>query len=105
MPFPPLHPRSCRTLAVLAALAGALAGCESVRPEAAPPALPRSAEAAPPPPPSMVPTSTPGKHATRRDYYVLYHDFELDKSDPLFAELDALPDQRSSAPWPSVCAF
>ena len=47
MPFPPLHSRSRRTLAVLAALAGALAGCESVRPEAAPPALPRSAEAAP----------------------------------------------------------
>jgi hypothetical protein len=93
MPFPPPHSRSRRTLAALVALFGALAGCESMRPDAPAPAPPRSAEAAPPPPPAVAPTSTPGKHATRRDYYVLYHDFELDKNDPLFAELDALPEQ------------
>ena len=30
----------------------------------------------------------PGKHATRRGYYVFYHDFELDKNDPLFEPLE-----------------
>ena len=40
-----------------------------------------------------MPTTSPGKHATRRGFYVLYHDFELDENDPLFAELEALPDQ------------
>ncbi|MBY0461017.1 MAG: DUF1570 domain-containing protein, partial [Gemmataceae bacterium] len=35
----------------------------------------------------------PGKKHTRCGYYVLYHDFEIDKTDPLFTELDALPDQ------------
>lgn len=37
--------------------------------------------------------TAPGKHATRRGYYVFYHDFELDRADPLFAELEELPDQ------------
>ncbi len=35
----------------------------------------------------------PGKHATRRGPYVFYHDFELDAADPLFTELEALPDE------------
>ncbi len=94
MPFSPLRFRSRLVLAALAVLFGAVAGCETVRTDApAPPA--RSADAAPavPPSPSIVPITSPGKYHTRRDYYVLYHDFELDKTDPLFGELDALPEQ------------
>ena len=34
-----------------------------------------------------------GKFATRHGCYVFYHDFELDRADPLFAELEALPEQ------------
>lgn len=41
----------------------------------------------------VAPPTLPGKHATRRGCYVFYHDFELDKNDPLFAPLEALPDQ------------
>jgi hypothetical protein len=90
MPLSPLRCRSRLTPAALVALLGAAAGCESVRPDPPAPIQARAVEAAPPP---VVPVSSPGKHATRRDYYVLYHDFELDKNDPLFAELDALPEQ------------
>jgi hypothetical protein len=35
----------------------------------------------------------PGHYATRCGHYVFYHDFDFDRSDPLFAELEALPDQ------------
>src|SRR5687768_17159881 len=90
----PLSPRSRSRLisAAGAALFGAFAGCETVPPDGPAQAQPRSAEAAPPAP-VVAPATSPGKHATRRDYYVLYHDFELEKNDPLFAELDALPEQ------------
>ena len=93
MPFAPPRFRSRPALAALAALFGAVAGCETVRPDAPSPA--RLADLAPvtPPAPPLVPVTSPGKHATRRDFYVVYHDFELDKTDPLFAELDALPEQ------------
>src|SRR5204863_2674076 len=54
--------------------------------------VPRGAE--PSPSPAAAATAAPpGKHATRRGPYVFYHDFELDAVDPLFAELEALPDQ------------
>src|SRR5436190_48398 len=53
----------------------------------------RSAQAADPAPPAPPPTTLPGKHATRRGYYVFYHDFEWDTADPLFADLETLPDQ------------
>ncbi|AMV28496.1 hypothetical protein VT84_29090 [Gemmata sp. SH-PL17] len=94
MPFSPRSSPVVR-LAALAALFSALTGCDALRtnPMAAPP---RSEE---PPPPSTPATSTPvstappGKKHTRGSYYVLYHDFEIDKTDPLFAELDALPEQ------------
>src|SRR5262249_37337440 len=43
--------------------------------------------AAPPPPPP------PGKHSPRHGYYVFYHDFDLNRSDPLFDELEALPER------------
>jgi len=96
MPFSPLRFRSRLVLAALAALFGAAAGCETLR-HAPPPPPPRDADSGSAPAPTLPPATAsvapPGKHATRRDYYVLYHDFELDKTDPLFAELDALPEQ------------
>ncbi|MCS6863818.1 MAG: hypothetical protein RMJ56_03800 [Gemmataceae bacterium] len=46
-----------------------------------------------PAPHTLTPIVAPGKFATRRGYYVVYHDFELDPHEPLFAELDALPEQ------------
>jgi hypothetical protein len=39
------------------------------------------------------PTTPPGKFHTRCGYYVFYHDFDLDKNDPLFSDLESLPDQ------------
>ncbi|WP_193376996.1 hypothetical protein [Frigoriglobus tundricola] len=100
MPFSPLRSRSRLVLAALAVLFGAAAGCETLRSAPAPPP-PRETDvgaASPPAPvpapaPAVASVAPPGKHATRHDYYVLYHDFELDKTDLLFAELDALPEQ------------
>src|SRR5262249_12850732 len=91
MPFSP-RSRSRLIFAASAALVGALAGCETVLHDNPGPVQPRSAEPAPLAP-MIAPATSPGKHATRRDYYVLYHDFELEKIDTLFAELDALPEQ------------
>jgi hypothetical protein len=85
-----------RFASATAALVAAFAGCETVRTETHTTDTPRSAEVAPAPTPAPAPvasTTPPGKHATRRDYYVLYHDFEIDRDDALFAELDALPEQ------------
>ncbi|MDB5313206.1 MAG: hypothetical protein JWO38_7408 [Gemmataceae bacterium] len=99
MPSSPLRARTGSRLAAWAVLAaGALAipvGCETVRP--AGPAEPHDTAGRP----DVVhrasdpgtPPTPPGRHAIRRGNYVFYHDFELDKSDPLFAELEALPDQ------------
>jgi hypothetical protein len=92
MPFSPLR---VRFAFASGAVAATLAGCETLRLDAPAPPAPevvRAADVAPPPTP-VVSTTPPGKHATRRDYYVLYHDFEIDRTDPLFAELDALPEQ------------
>jgi hypothetical protein len=89
MPFSP-RSRSRLLLAASAALLGTCAGCETMRHD--PPAQPRSVDSAPAVA-MIAPATAPGKHATRRDYYVLYHDFELEKNDPLFVELDALPEQ------------
>jgi hypothetical protein len=90
-------PLRFRAASALAALVAALAGCETFRAGPRNPDAPRPAEVAPAPAPVPAPaavsTTPPGKHATRRDYYVLYHDFEIDRADPLFAELDALPEQ------------
>lgn len=90
MPFLPPSRSRC-AVAALAALVCALAGCETTGHDA--PTHTRAADLAPPVQAVIAPVTSPGKHATRRDYYVLYHDFELDKTDPLFAELDALPEQ------------
>ena len=96
MPFSPLHSRALPRLAACSvALACAVAGCESLRlSPTAPVTPPRSADVKPPPAlPAVASTAPPGKHATRCGYYVLYHDFELNKSDPLFTELESLPEQ------------
>ncbi|MBY0515016.1 MAG: DUF1570 domain-containing protein, partial [Gemmataceae bacterium] len=75
----------------LAALFGALAGCEMLRPDAPAPVARPTADIAPAP--TVVSTASPGKHATRRGCCVFYHDFEIDSGEPLFAELEALPDE------------
>jgi hypothetical protein len=72
-------------------------GCESIRPEQ------HKTEPVPQPSTSTEtrelvargapPSTPPGKHATRRGYYVFYHDFDLPENDPIFADLEALPDQ------------
>ena len=103
MPFSPLRTRPTDRLAALAALAAGLltfAGCESIHgtsateTTAAPrtDVIPRGAEPYAAANPAIT-AAPPGKHATRRGPYVFYHDFELDAADPLFAELEALPDQ------------
>ena len=98
MPVPPL--RLCMACAV-ASLAAALAGCGTLKGAAPspppPPVQPRSASPeAPPAPTPAVATTPPGKYATRRGFYVLYTDFEFDRNDALFAQLDALPEQVAS---------
>jgi hypothetical protein len=103
MPSPP-RTRTASRLAALAGLAAGLlavlVGCETVRPDsphdaahAAAAGSARGAEPSGPPAAQSATHAPPGKHATRRGYYVFYHDFELDPADPLFAELEALPDQ------------
>jgi hypothetical protein len=39
------------------------------------------------------PTTRPGKFSTRCGYCVFYHDFELDKNDQMFSDLESLPEQ------------
>jgi len=89
-----------RLVALAGLVAGLLAlpiGCETVRPadavQPAAPAEPPARGADPATPPAASTPAAPGKHATRRGHYVFYHDFPLDPADPLFAELEALPDQ------------
>lgn len=96
MPFSPLQCRSRLLVAASVALLCALPGCEALRSDVTPPSETRGVDVAPPPsavPISAISTAPPGKKHTRGGFYVLYHDFEFDKSDPLFAELDALPEQ------------
>ncbi|MBA4063709.1 MAG: hypothetical protein C0501_08350 [Isosphaera sp.] len=90
MPFPPHRPRAA-VAALALGVCALFGGCETVRPAASPEPVARSAEPAPPPAPP--PSAAPGRHATRLGPYVFYHDFELDRDDPLFTALEALPDQ------------
>lgn len=94
MPCSPVR-RAAAFLLGWGAVALTTAGCETLTP-GTPSSEPMEAKAdvvpargADPNPP---PATPPGKHATRRGHYVFYHDFEVDKGDPLFAELEALPD-------------
>src|SRR5262245_44997119 len=96
MTLPPQRTRAATRAGIALAL-GLLAlpaGCESLRQDHHPEPTARSAQVTDPavPPPAAA-TTLPGKHATRRGYYVFYHDFEWDQSDPLFADLETLPDQ------------
>jgi len=94
MPFSPLR---FGFVALAFGLLVALSGCGLLRLDPPPTSTPpQPVDVAPPqapPPQTPVSTAPPGKHATRCGYYVFYHDFEVDKSDPLFAELEELPDQ------------
>lgn len=97
----PSSPLRTRPAFLVAAVLGplAVAGCEAFRPPAVPAphpvaraevVVPRGADPNSPP---VATSAPPGKHATRRGPYVFYHDFELDTVDPLFSELETLPDQ------------
>ena len=87
---PPTRPRRL-LLAGVGALAAA-AGCESFRtvtPAAGPPVAETSEKPA-------VPGGTakkPGKYWLRASQYVFYSDVPLEANDPLFRELDGLPEQ------------
>jgi hypothetical protein len=87
--------RTWAALALLGALLTLPVGCELLRAELPPePAVRSSQIDSPLPlPPAPTPSTLPGKSATRRGNYVFYHDFELDPADPLFTELEALPEQ------------
>lgn len=96
MPISPLRTRPVLRLALVVGLLPAV-GCEMLRPAtpaepSEPPranVVPRGAE----PSSSTAPATPPGKHATRRGPYVFYHDFELASAEPLFTELESLPDE------------
>ena len=90
MPSSPLRARF--RLAFASALLAIPAGCETFRSSPVEPvdptiradALPKNSDASLP----------PGKKPPIRcGNYVFYHDFDIDRADPLFAELEALPDQ------------
>lgn len=72
-----------------------LGGCELLRADLPTEPAARSSQIADPAPlpPATTPTPLPGKQATRRGNCVFYHDSAFDPADPLFAELEALPDQ------------
>jgi hypothetical protein len=95
MSLPPLRTRTAfRVVAITVlavAVAGLGAGCELLDLDRQSEPVARSTQASDPPPPP--PTTLPGKHATRRGCYVFYHDFDLDKNDPMFEPLEALPEQ------------
>jgi hypothetical protein len=98
MTLPPQRIRAATRAGLAVSLTLALlalpTGCESLRPDHHPEPTARSAPVTDSAAPAPVPPATlPGKHATRRGYYVFYHDFEWDQSDPLFADLETLPDQ------------
>lgn len=99
MPFPPLRTRvyfqAAATIAQVIGLLILPVGCELIHPDhpSEPPSPTLSAEGREFVARAAPPSTLPGKFATRRGYYVFYSDFEPDKNDPLFAELENLPDQ------------
>jgi len=87
----------CRVILKIALVAGLLIlpiGCELFhldhQPEQPPPTIPAN-ESREVIARGVPPTTPPGKFHTRCGYYVIYHDFDLDKND--FSDLEALPEQ------------
>jgi len=109
MPCSPVRRRAAARLLGWAGALLAAAGCETVlpRPTPAEPVAETKSDVVPargtePGPP---PATPPGKESTRRGPYVFYHDFSVDRADPLFAELEALPDEvcgELGLPQPTV---
>jgi hypothetical protein len=98
MPLPTQPTRAGSRVVAAFALAAWLvalpAGCEVLRSNHPQEQAARPAQATDADPPAAAPPATlPGKYATRRGSCVFYHDTELDRHDPLFEELEALPDQ------------
>lgn len=89
----PFHPHPRRRIAAVVAAAGVFgltaAGCESLRSAGhlTPPAPDAAAAQLPAPP------KRPDKHWLRVSQYVFYSDARLDAADPLFRELEDLPEQ------------
>jgi hypothetical protein len=99
MPFPTQRNRAgFRAIPIIALAAGLLSlpvGCEIFhldrQPEPAP--LISANESREVIARGAPPTTPPGKFHTRCSYCVFYHDFEMDKDDPLFPDLESLPDR------------
>ena len=79
-------------LAAVAALGG---GCSALHPKGKtpPPADPPVERAQAQPQPQAFATLRPDRHTTRVGQYVFHTDFPLDTTDPLFRELEDLPEQ------------
>lgn len=84
-----------RLLLRAAAVAGLCAGCEMFHGtlEHATAPEPREVETEVTRGASPTTPTIPGKQHTRRGCYVFYHDFDLNRTDPLFDELEALPER------------
>lgn len=80
--------RTC--IAGLAVAVGAAIGCESLRtlPDTVPPGVAASAQQ-----PTTTAILKPGKHWLRLSQYVFYSDTPLAADDPVFRELEGLPEQ------------
>lgn len=78
-----------------AAIAGLCAGCEMFHGMVGSliPAQSQTAETNVPSDAGASLPLLPSKHITRHGYYIFYHDFDLKHADPLFDELEALPDR------------
>jgi hypothetical protein len=82
--------RTAAAIALAVVFLGIAAGCELLRSEERVEAVARAAEPAPPAPTTA---AQPGKFAFRSGCCIFQSDFELDPADPLFAELETLPEQ------------
>ena len=99
MAFPTHRTRAAKqagvAFAVLSCLIALPTGCDSLRPERENALVARSTDPAPQSPHTTA-IAEPGKFQTRSGCCVFYTDFEIDKKEPLFAELETLPEQISA---------
>lgn len=91
------HHRDSIRRAIRSAAAGALAlavgaGCESLR-SLAPSGDPPTADTSSKTPVGGTTAKKPGKFSHRASQYVFFSDIQLEPSDPLFRELEGLPEQ------------